>query len=500
MSTSPSSTSTSPMRFTVLFCFLLVAIDGVCSPGYGGVGGNNTVCHICAKGTFKEVIGNEACTACNISWTTAEHGSTSATDCICKTNAYALENMMCVCKPGAFLDKNDTCLLCVVGTYKTNGGNENCTHCNTDYSTHSQGSTSATDCMCDSGLFLDEHDECVACPAKTYNPNVGASGIDECIDCPYRYFQPNMGQSVCIPLFVVLKDLDEDIGRVIGLFVEGDTSCAYISKTSGQTPENVDGTKTTHKMCWGQVTEKHPKETILSIAALSRVCGDNIIHPTLEQCDDGNMWNGDGCSNTCEIEDGFFCEALVTTANITENLLRTSMCCRVLGGPPTNTPRCTRCGDRNPPYDGVRYQTDDCRLIDIDECATGEHGCFGHGGGKQCVNIDAVANNGTRFKCECPKGHYMSDSGCIAERFATRFVLGSEIDTNIDTDVIESHIRDEALRVLGSSAIVDLRIEHSVNTTRIQCTIFVNSWQVMQNLTAGFDTARLVQNIIAAAA
>lgn len=27
-----------------------------------------------------------------------------------------------------------------------------------------------------------------------------------------------------------------------------------------------------------------------------------------EECDDGNTNNNDGCSSTCEIEDGYFCK------------------------------------------------------------------------------------------------------------------------------------------------------------------------------------------------
>ena len=44
-------------------------------------------------------------------------------------------------------------------------------------------------------------------------------------------------------------------------------------------------------------------------------CGNNYRFEESEiagllhynQCDDGNETNGDGCSDTCQIEDGFFC-------------------------------------------------------------------------------------------------------------------------------------------------------------------------------------------------
>ncbi|MGB5705131.1 MAG: fibro-slime domain-containing protein, partial [Polyangiales bacterium] len=38
------------------------------------------------------------------------------------------------------------------------------------------------------------------------------------------------------------------------------------------------------------------------------VCGDGvIIYGTSEMCDDGNTSDGDGCSSTCQVEDGFEC-------------------------------------------------------------------------------------------------------------------------------------------------------------------------------------------------
>jgi cysteine-rich repeat protein len=37
------------------------------------------------------------------------------------------------------------------------------------------------------------------------------------------------------------------------------------------------------------------------------LCGDGINLETLE-CDDGNLLNTDGCSDECEIEEGYYCE------------------------------------------------------------------------------------------------------------------------------------------------------------------------------------------------
>lgn len=37
------------------------------------------------------------------------------------------------------------------------------------------------------------------------------------------------------------------------------------------------------------------------------ICGDGI-KVSGEKCDDGNNKKGDGCSDTCEVEDGWICD------------------------------------------------------------------------------------------------------------------------------------------------------------------------------------------------
>ncbi|MEA1879290.1 MAG: myxococcus cysteine-rich repeat containing protein, partial [Campylobacterota bacterium] len=42
---------------------------------------------------------------------------------------------------------------------------------------------------------------------------------------------------------------------------------------------------------------------------LNPVCGDGYVVSATEACDDGNTISGDGCSNTCTIEQGYVCTA-----------------------------------------------------------------------------------------------------------------------------------------------------------------------------------------------
>lgn len=38
------------------------------------------------------------------------------------------------------------------------------------------------------------------------------------------------------------------------------------------------------------------------------MCGNGKTQGSLEECDDGNVVSGDGCSSTCKIEDNFDCK------------------------------------------------------------------------------------------------------------------------------------------------------------------------------------------------
>ncbi len=74
-----------------------------------------------------------------------------------------------------------------------------------------------------------------------------------------------------------------DAGDANGLFFGDGTGC---SKTCTREPTCRDATGTTR---------------------CTPVCGDANIEAGIEECDDGNLVNGDGCSETCTLEGGFAC-------------------------------------------------------------------------------------------------------------------------------------------------------------------------------------------------
>ena len=470
-----------------------------CQAGYGLV---SSKCSACEIGSYKQGVGDTLCTPCSVTFTTEVPGSISVDNCTCPIHA-SKKNDVCICKAGAFRNTNRICQQCSFGKYKPGDGNYACTPCAVSYSTVHEGSVHSNDCKCKAGLFKNEDDQCEQFPAKTFNDKVGANGIEGCLDCPYRFFQPSAGQTSCIPLFVNMGVPISQIGRVVGLFVEDKMSCAFISQTNILSDNNtIDERTFTHKTCWGVMTPGHTRSTILPISPVTRRCGDGILNAATEDCDDANTNNGDGCSENCLIEAGFFCQPRSITSNIVDSLLYPSTCCRFKNGPASNTPSCRRCGNRPSPFVGTRFRTRNCDLVDVDECKEGTDGCTALPGGRMCVNHNAIDNNGTSlFSCDCPLGQHFLQGKCIPERFAMKFTLvqGSEIDTTHKK--MKLMLAAEANRAMDtkdySIEMIDV-VVHDVTdgvNQHVTCKKIVDSWLDMQRLTSSFDTVRFLESM-----
>lgn len=52
---------------------------------------------------------------------------------------------------------------------------------------------------------------------------------------------------------------------------------------------------------------QHLQSCMVNTPAAASICGDAKHNPADEECDDGNKENGDGCSTTCTVENGWFC-------------------------------------------------------------------------------------------------------------------------------------------------------------------------------------------------
>jgi cysteine-rich repeat protein len=85
------------------------------------------------------------------------------------------------------------------------------------------------------------------------------------------------------------KALPDGCKAINGLFYGDGKGC---SKTCSKEPSCLDSSGKTQ--------------------ACTPTCGDGNIDTTTEECDDGNMADGDGCSSKCKKEDGFTCTTVTS--------------------------------------------------------------------------------------------------------------------------------------------------------------------------------------------
>ncbi|XP_055899000.1 sushi, von Willebrand factor type A, EGF and pentraxin domain-containing protein 1-like isoform X2 [Biomphalaria glabrata] len=112
----------------------------LCHAGQEYVNGS---CHYCKVGFYKEAEGNEDCTKCPDNITTLGLASTSRTFCLIP-----------LCRKGYFLNDQQTCSLCPIGTFKNETGSRLCSFCKSGKSTRNIGSIYASQCSVDENCVL----------------------------------------------------------------------------------------------------------------------------------------------------------------------------------------------------------------------------------------------------------------------------------------------------------------------------------------------------------
>ena len=157
----PSNSFSPANSFTITAC--------ECNAGY--VGANGAPCLACVAGKYKVSTGSEGCI-----------------DCPAFSNSAVASNELvdCICNAGSTGPDGSTCTQCEAGTYKVATGSAVCTNCPiTTYSTsvgatsnvcqgclsHASsliGSTSESDCFCNSGFYRTSTGICVECAVGKY--------------------------------------------------------------------------------------------------------------------------------------------------------------------------------------------------------------------------------------------------------------------------------------------------------------------------------------------
>ncbi len=155
-------------------------------------------------------------------------------------------------------------------------------------------------------------------------------------------------------------------------------------------------------------------------------CGDGVIQPSNEQCDDGDTTDGDGCSSTCKLEANFTC---VTKEG-------KSYCSPILCGNGVLDEN-EECDDGNRDADVV----DGCSMICLVDkgwqCPTGESGkseCVktcGNGtleesAGEKCDDGNTADGDGCSSLCVIEPGYMCNGTKCFARACGDGIIAGSE--------------------------------------------------------------------------
>jgi len=170
-----------------------------CPPGQQA---NNAAssCVDCSPGTFHSSTSGPVCLSCHAGFYAPLAGSTECIPCSAGNTSVSPFVTCTPCAAGSFAATpgSSACSPCVGSTFSSSAGATACQACD--------GNAFAADnhmtCLCDTGYFGNGRiGGCSACPAGTYNVNVGQTDVAACIPCTAGYASSTVAAtsgSVCV--------------------------------------------------------------------------------------------------------------------------------------------------------------------------------------------------------------------------------------------------------------------------------------------------------------
>lgn len=219
-----------------------------------------------------------------------------------------------------------------------------------------------------------------------------------------------------------------------------------------------------------------------------------------EQCDDGNTFNGDGCSSSCQLEDA---DAWLCTN--TQGNIPTTSCCVALTNPVSNQKVCSCSGVA--PANGVAAAgyaiSRMCQKVNIDECMQGTDNCHRNA---ICKDKDPTATGSApdqKFECTCPPG-LLGDGveECKVFAYPTKFSFSKTGTVDVETfdkeafkqllltsGVIPAGIPPYRIQITLRQVIQQQRRQSA--TTIIDVTVYSEDSAGQQTVTSGIQTSSL---------
>ena len=171
----------------------------ICNTGQYSDGGDNN-CTDCPVNTYKQRRSSLHCQACEDGYGTG--GKMGYQKCFKK------------CLPGQHSMYLDTCMDCLVDTYKPTGGSEFCKACSYGYTTNGHvGATRCTILMCPAGLHISKNGrQCIQCPVNTFQA-IASSG--QCKPCQSGFYtEEKKGATTCVN---IVDTVGNRVGVICGI-------------------------------------------------------------------------------------------------------------------------------------------------------------------------------------------------------------------------------------------------------------------------------------------
>ena len=177
-----NATSTDNIIKPIIQCpngfFLSSSDDLFCTACSAGSTSTQSVCALCAPGTFSSTPGSPSCTSCSFGYASLS-GASSCTACLPGSTSSPDRSSCTACLPGTYTSASasPTCLPCLEGYTSTTGANQ-CQPCPTGMYSAAPASP-----------------QCYTCPINTYQNKIAQPN---CLTCPLGSCAP-AGSSSCQP-------------------------------------------------------------------------------------------------------------------------------------------------------------------------------------------------------------------------------------------------------------------------------------------------------------